>query len=781
MEERLIELLVEGVSIGTSFTVEASSPAGPARIGETRPLELTVTSKSELPALSLKLLKTNGVSVACDGITSRMMEQGKEAKCTMDVVYTGTPGPSVLHVVLKGESYFATLGLTDLDVIVLPSKVSANLIGAPVSWNGRDLLDLEIELTRPEKERIKGRISGELVTSDGKRQVCGSFEELNVDSKGPAILKVRISPASDLNASPMDLQLRMDLKDGVQKELIREAILAEGAPQEEVSAEEKTAKMAGTGITPIPIKALDISFEPKVVVPGGSTKFRISYWKPGTCCGDLTCSLDLEGVPGSPFILEIGGDGGGAEKDISFPEDQVTGIISGKIEIRSGSDTVLSIPIDTAVSIQGASELRLALKTPKDLDDNRPITEHGDLLFPGETVVSRDVHEELACLRTSTGRHILVMAGKVVFGNGWEGGEVEVRSRLSEMVLRDLFINNEGARLLQRCNENIGRLHMLSSIIGETDISPENWFDALPVAYGDSTAGVVSGAVLQHWSETKGSLTNLTKEMGRDHPDPLPSINNHLIRIISAAEDTSGLRDYLENVVMEIKSSRTVIEPASLNSAGLICAKELRRALRSFRKGLDIPGSLRKMVLNTILGSLVRVELFTGWNGMEVNTWDDLRTVRQKALKGEIGFLYQLLERMDDAVRTVNSRLGSYMKNMEVRRGLSSLDSLRMINGDAVFHGMGGEVWSGKVTLGFDTPGETVRGHLYMKLPGPGWKPASSSRNRIGEIFDLGPVALSEDGTIQMDIRLRAPAVVPENSTAMIYAVLEDHDLEVEP
>ncbi len=774
MEERYVELIAVGHSIGESISMNILEPEGPVHLETTMDLRLQI-SYSGAP-LELKLGETRGFEPSSDPVIGHETEEQVTYSIKMEP--TGAPGPSIVRVVIKGDQYFATLALSEFNVKFHPPRVSISLPGSTIKASPADTVSIPVRMSCGKSQRVKGMLEFSLTSNKGVDPATVFEGSLPVSFRGSYQFRLEI-PIKELGVHEGALDLHLLFEDGKLSidEHLENAILVEGAtPGEEEPVPSLARSSSGDLEEPREISLLSASFVPETASPGSSVVFRVEVSR--TDLMDAEIKGRLEFGPGREWGFIIPPGAVKTELEVRIPKG-MRGPATPVLTLETSEMEPLRTVLHRSFTLKGTGRIEVRKIEHMVMDEGTP-TPHSELLYPGEKVVRKRNMGEMEVLDLTTGRHLYLHKGKVVLGPGWDTSRTDEALRLvMALEIRDSILDPDRFRELRKGLEELGRFSRMTMAKKHRSREPEDWDKDLPgIPKGDPGDGLVGTLVKRSLS---GSLLDDPRKRAKGETnDPVPILHNHIISLLGLEDTGDGSKDYLEHLVREMRSPTQIdLDHARWVHLGLL--SHAKSMLDDITGEGDRSSELVYLLLALVLAHLVRIEIFSSWSDPAVNPWDELRIERQRSLKGEIGSMLDLVASLNRMHRTLLQRIEGYRKNMRTRTEVSRSAKGRISSSTRPPSGDFGDEWRGSIRIDL---GKTSAGSLLVPtimLPGPSWNLVSPASTREGNIYTLEPARCREDGILIIETTVSSPPDPGADPELLLHLSPIDTRLEVEP
>jgi hypothetical protein len=253
-------------------------------------------------------------------------------------------------------------------------------------------------------------------------------------------------------------------------------------------------------------------------------------------------------------------------------------------------------------------------------------------------------------------------------------------------------------------------------------------------------------------------------------------------------DPASDLKKVVEGAIKDMKGRDREL-PVDVGLE--VIASLLRRMFTSLqilqktkkRNALDYAGwrsHIREMIFDLIALNLVKAEIISTWSDPAIFSWDELRVLRQRSLKREVTAALDLVDLLGRIYDTSRERIKALRSNMEIRRTIKALTSVRSV-GDSSLKGTSGDVWNGRIKLRNEgsRADSTVTGSIL--LPAGNWQLISPKARGGDLIRDLGALVLPASGDMVIDMEVKPPGDFSGEARAFLYLCPVKTELEVEP
>lgn len=838
MEQRTLELIAEGSSLGDSYQFQVQAPGSTVHLDEPAVFRLSLTpeGKSQVPE-ALRFEKGTDV-VGPDSRWEGEPRQDGSVLFDVPLVFRGRKGPCILKVIIKSEEFRATLAITELNMDLASTKLGVDIPGWPIRWNGSSPLKLNVSLSHRGEGKVKVQASVQLLDANGSILVKGSSREITV--KNSSNFSTQLDPNGDI--SPEGLSLKVDLLvDGEHQEhLLKEAVLPE--KEDKIKASIPGRVTSGTdvailfavpeklsmdglvmdigdieGIEPLSVKGEGSSFEavfsmpdmkqgmvpiilragekeiarspvfvdreelfssvelnidPKTPSPGEEVRIRINV-RGQIDNREVDARLEMEGK--GPKTMDLGRIT--ADKPLEFqmkiPGDINIGDIGGRLVMSEGEKELWSKVYSRLISVRSRSGLGLKVIVPGSMDPDRT----DKLLFPGERFTGSRKYSEAEIKLTSTGRILIYRNGKHL------PDKEEGRELASRLVVLDTYLNT-----LSRPEVSSPILEAIKHI---KDVS------AFLLKCSDRSKPLKDQSYLSRLSRHfKGSGKEPALRIhSSDGKDPVPNLSIVLKEIFSGYGTSSGsdpsrsLRELTEHMMMGLKGRNNSFERGVSGKTLMEIAKRAEEALKSLsgllgQEEVDMEEAdrvLRKACFYLISIQIVRAELFSRWSDPVVNAWNQLRIERQRAIKGSIQAVGDVVTAIIDIHQASIRRWNAYEKNLGSRIMMAALDDLEIDIGEGGFSGVSGEIWDCNVRISSREGSPVMDIVPIISLPRGGWTLEEPLSSREDGNLVMDTIRIGKGERIDLLLRVRSPLSSPGGSDALVYLYPEGIKLEEEP
>jgi hypothetical protein len=770
VEERIIELVAKGHSIGESLEVKIEAGKDHS-IGAESEITIQLSGKDETSAFELSLSKTDGFEK--DGILLDPPEIDHGVSTfVLKAVPIGKPGPSILRIIVKGELYSATLGIQEIDLNIKPPTMDIELIGGPLVVSAEERSLLPIKLKMPGHSKFKGEVSLEMLDQKGRNMDLQGGDPKHVSFKDSRTIEFNILP-STIPQGSYSIRVEVREKDSTFSRVLPDAVEIINEGDWEIK-DVPDIKEEGKDRD---IRLISFKFDPSEVSPGSVTEMDLEIERSEALESPLDLSLSL----GRKKIMELKIVQGLEHiKDrIKVPSDLRSGEVTAVLTISSPEKILLREVRPRSLIIKGTSHLNFRMATPSDISDiDRKDNE--EYLFPGEYIRSRRKFGQIEIWALNSGRHLYIYEGKVVLGTEWDDDLTdEVLIRLLAIELAERYIQPDLHRRLRRgINEaiSIGSFSLGDpSKYGNEEVELDKLVKDLP----ECAVGPISGSVIKRSAGRNGHIMSRSK-MKDLRSDPIPSIVNDIGIILSLENFKQDLKDHYEDIIREFRSAKERPDRAATATAHAICMIGVRSALDKMVHEGKMTEGIAELIFHLITSSLIRIECLTTWTDPALGSWDDLRIERQRMLKKEISSLFDLLDDLINYSRSINRRFSSYRSNMNVRRRLALISRIDKGLSDWTFGGEGGETWVGKRTIQMGSEAGGMDIEASIKLPSLSWNLVSPPSERDGSLFILPVEKVPPNGKYEMELKITAPSNPPSSQEGLIYLIPKENKMEVE-
>ncbi len=800
--------------------------AGAPSIGAPHRFEMVV--EADVGSLELETLRTKGLEIV-EGPTLIGKDQNG-FRYGLTIIPKGEPGPGTMRFIIKGETYKATLAMAEVGVDISPPVTSLTVAASELKWD--EGVTIPIRLEAPDRRAHTVLITSSLLDQEGNRLCSDVSREIRVKDvltegivlNGPPYREfekgdVRIVIKEKGHRAVHELRgiVKRETDEQVKAELVGPAEAGkEGriklipyVPEGEIfvrfrsNGEVKTVRgeVSGSEVSfrfpdepgvsaLVTVDIGDVSvdagsvrmvngsgsvlescrFVPDKVSPGSSSTLIIKYHADKMEGPELKGLLKFDTSRMEDIEFPLPRNGLVKEVKIDVPEKVPSTGISPILEIYAGERREVRTTLSGSLEVKEGSSLSIEMIVPAGMSKRQEKDTVGTYLFPGETITDQRSIGRFIRKITSTGRNILLLDASVVHGIGWKGDDEEVRSLMMLTDLLDILREPDLLEQLKGTVDDMGKMYLCS-----VDPSGKDDWLRRRITRGNTGSGIVSSHYLSHWSDEGQCM--------RPEPssnDVYMSLADRVEKLISGDQGASALKESIEGSIKELRSSKERSRQSILRRAKLVCTREMMSSLRSVSKGGTRVETVKKLVLNMIISYLLRIESLVTWDEYIVNSWDRLRVERQRALKSELTSLFDLLDRLDDVFRTVNSRYSAYRRNMRTRRILASISEASLSDSTSPPEGLPGTKWRARLVVEGIREYEGGEVVPFLKLPGPGWNLMDIPVSREGNIFRLEKLNLSS-GETEIPMAIGAPVTAGRKNSAFLYLVPEDCDMEVEP
>ncbi len=635
LEERSIELIAGGHSIGESFDLEVTTPDGDQNIGSVFNLFFVCTIPDGKEPPILKISRSNGLD--CPEAELRPGEiQGGKVKYMLPLILSGDPGRSMLRLIVKGDRYFATLGLVDINLEVRPPRTTFSLVDGPIRWDGGPGKKLNIRMSNLVGSRVRGDLNVSLVPHGDTPSL--QDRKLNISYKGTKEMELELDELGSVHGE-LDLVFKLRTKESLETSTLDRCIKisSEGAISDEAPIMEEKGSPY--------LNILSARFDPGTIQPGSRTIFFLDIERENGLEGEVTGSIRI-GSKEIPIRIPIGETTFRMELTIhSRMKGPVTPVL--KLECQ-GSEPVRSV-LSKSLVLKGSSQLDIRLVSVLDAQPDQKV-EHSRLLFPGETVVGSRSLKESSVMDLSTGRHLYLHKGSVVFGPGWDPAMTdEAMMGIFALEFREMTLSPEVIRKMRKGADRVSLSTRVINTLGGSD-------------YPDMEKSIIIGPLLSRIKEKGGLKTPKVRVKGLTN-DPVPIIHNHISSLMSNVVSGKNSAEYLEHLIQDMRSAPSPPISASGQVMKALVNIINERIVSLTDDRMD-RSTLIDLYLGAIIFSLVRIEVLSSWTDPVLGAWDELRIERQRALKMEINSLLDLMGSLVDAHTSLVERSGYYKDNM---------------------------------------------------------------------------------------------------------------------
>lgn len=763
MEERVIELIARGHSIGESIELTAEI-AKRFSIGSPSEIKLHFGGLDDDTHLDLAPGDVEGFDE--ESLTIERLE-GSDHPTSITIVPSGRTGPCVLKILVKGDLYGATLAIHEIDIEVHLPDLEMTLVEHPINVSEEGPVTIPVKLHLPGSEKFSGDI--QLVLLDGSDRPIVKMDPQNISFKGSRTVELDVGI---LDIGTYSIKVKARNKRSSNSEIFRDALIFDPKRTDDVETGAEHLAISKE----LPIRIVSVRFDPREVPPGGKTDLHLELDRKDVTGSALECKLNIGKIMEHLIIPE-----GEASTKISvrIPETVRPGSPTAIINISQEGETLAREVIPRALIITGTSEMTITLSTPSDLSDDRngPFQSY---MFPGESVRSKEERGSYGILNLTSGRHLFLREGNVVLGHRWdEGSTADVFSDLIAHEVAETFLEPKLHRILRKEIEGAGKVGVLSLMDAHDEIGSDDMWELDPPLHEAGSGGSMAEAVIVRSSSRDGSILSLARSKGLK-TDPIPSIVNDIDTILDLGKDLGYLKDHYERLIREFRSQKEGPSRTATMSAHFTCLKGARKALDKLVNKDDRINGVREFIFYLITSSLVRIETLTHWTGPAMGSWDELRVERQRELKREISGLFDMIDAITSLTISMRKRLRSYKTNMEVRRNISALSRIKMIGGDKTISGTGGEIWKRKLVMDIGKEGENMEVIISLMLPSLSWNLVSPPSERDGPLFILPTTRVGKGGILEVDLEISSPSNPSSTQNTIMYIVPSFVRLEVE-
>ncbi|MGA1822081.1 MAG: hypothetical protein ACMUIG_06110 [Thermoplasmatota archaeon] len=542
-----------------------------------------------------------------------------------------------------------------------------------------------------------------------------------------------------------------------------------------------------------PIVINDIRCRPRRASRGSEVRFNLSYDPEDAMIGEIRAEVIIGGRKGASFSIPLDPSGNSAEHEFTVSGSMPLRDNPCEVSVFRGDERICREVRSKVLEIAEESTIKVDLATPLDLE-KRAASPHSDYLMPGENTIGSDRILDLEIITTSTGRRLLVYLDRIVWGEDWSGSrDIDVRDR----YLLHMFASMIMERFFSNSVERYGRLLGMSASWGATEFAEDTSFD-LSDYLKRAENGIswprlkelprFTAYVIDYLSNGTSVGPAGPKKKKRDLSSALHMLLDGGILEDGSADPSSRLKETVEGIVKDMKGG----DREYPGRIGLVVIGALLKRLfgslnvllkTKKRESLDMDGwreHVHEVIFDLIALALVKAEIISTWSDPAVFSWDELRVLRQRSLKREVTTALDLVDLYGRVFDSTRERMTSLKRNMELRRTMKVLASLRT-QGTCTLGGMAGEVWRGKLRLraGGSSSDAAVKGSLF--LPPGGWQLISPRGSGDDSIRDIGGISLPESGDLGFDIEIRSPRDFNGEAKALLYLYPASMILEGEP
>ncbi len=771
MEKRYLELTARGLKIGSNIPIRLSLPAAPLRCGEEAQFELELELPEGMGAtLELEFAEATGLTLVESPLKAVQRTAGTPlVHVPMRLVLEGSPGPTLLEIVLKEGDFRATLGKAVEELTLLPPvfRVTSTKSNKPLDpVNGGTI---ELVLSKYGNDRSRCELELDLVDRSGSKVPLKSQTRRDLTLKGELRTVIEVVPEERLSEGNYSLDATVvhgGIKD---RTTLRDLFRVEG----EIKGPEKEAKEERT--PSVMIKRFEA--HPSSVIPGGTVTITLECEVHETVKDAVRPVMRIGRT--TPVVIEMPSlDASGLSRSLFVPgSDMPGGDIPCELTLMDGDRTLLRDVRPRFLFMERSSKMEVLIRTPLDLTERGKGPLSG-LLLPGEVPVQKGTTGELTVWTLNTGRSIIAIRDNVL---GRENDPLQDRDKARGLYVlhctRKAFMEPVALMGLKEGLEHESRL---LDALERANPSPEG---GRKVRYGTTgwTAAVIH----------MGQATPTTSGMGRVEDTQIQELRSVLTSLFSGSRNdiaatytSEHLRAFLERSVSGLRSSgarpgrhETLIALRRLSG---LCSSSLQ-LLTNAKDSAIIMRVAVDLLLALVLERLVKLEVLTVWDDPAINTWDDLRTERQRLVKHGISGLLDVPNRLIELERTAHTRFDACMRNMVRRWSIASMISLKGVPGSLTMAGTGGTVWEKRleIPLGPGDPSLDIR--PYLHLPGRSWQLLSPRSERRGELLDLGPFRADGHTPLELVLKVQPPQTPSSDVKGLLYLIPDHFMMEEEP
>ncbi len=836
MERRTLEMIAEGMTLGDSFVVLIDPIKRKVHLGD--PFELSVTCVPESGgSLPVNLKKDKGIDVTCthDPIGGEKLENGS-IRFKVPVILTGRKGTSTLKLILKGEEYRATLALAEIDLDVHSTELLVSIDDPPFRWDGGSSTSITVHIINKGGSKIKVIPRSILQDKGGRPLIDVQGKKVTINRE--TTISLPLERIDDIENGPMDIRAELEVDGEQQVHILEDSVVIGPVLQHRIEISAPISIQDGLIISMStienragPIKALldgetdlalleekiiddvhEFSFSLNGVTPGtfdltvtldgmkiheekimmieGTTRFRIrTKCAPHSImAGEITrLIIDLDQasrLEGSGCILKLDipsfkdldlgevPEDGHIEVELPIQSPSRTGNVSGRLEFIKDQDMVHEEILPRLFSIRSQGDLGLEMILPGDL--GKGIEEY---LFPGETIISTREHSDVTLSRASTGR-ILVARDGSILPEGDDGNGTASRA-----ILHDTFLDAIlSGRSISKARDIFQRtVSMIDE--GNIGIAPNV----------DSEENGYIGSLASHL--IKGEKDPSLIVHSKDGKDPVVNISLLLKELTghdgigSMGEPDKALRSLVERTIKTMKGRKKMVDRSLVLYVFREISKRGRGSLGSLGKMASLRSidsekvsiELRKVLFYLLAYSLVRVEIVSRWSDPVVSTWDDLKIVRQRSIKGSVQSTFDTVSMITDIYRAAEQRWKAYQHNVGSRKKMRGMYMLEVSRSKEALSGMAGDVWDILLTIKAPLKCPSIEFIPHLSLPRGGWSLESPRSIREGDVLVLGEERMKGGERRDIELKIRSPASPSGGERAYLYLFPHDIEMEEEP
>ncbi|MCU0799129.1 MAG: hypothetical protein MUC62_05600 [Candidatus Thermoplasmatota archaeon] len=734
MEKRYLELIARGLKIGSNVPMRLSSPAAPLRCGDVLRFELEL----ELPeglgaALELEPAEANGITLTESPLKAVQRTSGTGlVHVPMALVIEGPPGQVLMEVVVKEEDFRATLGKTVEELTVLPPVIRVSTTGSggfldPVNGGSADLV-----LSRHGSDRTRCELELELLDGSGSKVPLRGRTHKDLTLKDELRLTIALVPEDRLTEGLYSLDATV-LHNGIKdRTTLRDLFKVEMEVEGPIGTEKEDV-VAGLSIK-------NLEAHPVPVLPGGTVTITLECVVHGMMVGPIRPVLRIGRA--DPAVIEMPPlDPSGFSRTLFVPGPETPGgDIPCELRLMEGDRTLLKEVHPRLIGIERSSQM----ETVWTLNTGRNIIALGDNVLGKENDPPRDRED-------ARGLYVLHCTRNAFL-------DTEVVKMLKEGAAHETL-------LLDALEGTLAASEGMEKVCDGTT----GWTGAAH-RWGQTPKGPKSADVIEDISirEVQSILTSLFSGSREDGNITYltDQLRPALERSVSGLR-TSGARPRRP---MTVKALRTISKRSASSLQLLMNAKE---------SGLIRQGAV-DLLMSMLLERLVRLETLTAWDDPVVNTWDELRSERQRMVKHGISGLLEVATKLAELERSALTRFNACMRNMTRRWSVASMGWLKGVPGSLTMSGTGGSIWERKLVLQVETGCSTIEIKAYLHLPGRSWQLLSPRSERRGELLDLGSYRTDGQRPLELGLEVQPPRSPPSEVKGLLYLIPEHFEMEEE-
>lgn len=539
-----------------------------------------------------------------------------------------------------------------------------------------------------------------------------------------------------------------------------------------------------------PVIIRDIKCVPQHAQRGSEVRFILSFDPGEDLKEDIRAEVVLGGKKGARFTVPLDPDTGTVEHLFTVPRSIPERENPCEVSIFTGEDMILREVRSRVLDVTGVSSLSMDIASPIHLASGSK-SPYSHYLMPGEKETGTDRILDLRIVTTSTGRRLLIREDQVVWGEGWsESHTGEVLDRYLLHMFGAMVIEREFATAVERS----GDLLAMSASWGASEFSDDVSFDL---------AGFLKQQERNVPSYKRDDLPPFTRNVigyisrkprkgsGKIGTDDLASVLDRLLDGSNLMDENGGppssLKKTVEGAVKDMKGGdRKLPGDVGLFVIGSLLKRmfgSLKVLLKTKKRdSLDLEGwrkHIHEIMFDLIALNLVRAEIISTWSDPAIFSWDELRVLRQRSLKREVTSALDLVDLFARIYDSSRERMRALRSNMEIRRTMKALSSLRS-SGDTSLQGTPGEIWNGKIRLRIDGSRSDTSVHGSIFLPPGNWQ-LISPRGSGGDQKEIGEITIPAGGDLPVDIEVKPPRDFSGEARAVLYLYPEKNRLEAEP